>query len=111
MGLLERSQEQEELPRALLLNLITAKESGPLPIHQLTDAKGYVMNVKIQDSSVYRDDLTGQLLDPVLVKAARAKEMEYFAAKVVWEVRDMGEARRVTWKATGDGALGGCQQR
>ena len=36
------------------------------------------------------DDLTGQVLDPALVKAARAKEMAYFEAKVVWEMRDMG---------------------
>ena len=33
---------------------------------------------------VYRDDLTGQILDPELVHAARRKELEYFNAKGVW---------------------------
>ena len=98
VGLLERNQEQEELPMRLPLNLITSKERDLLPIHRLTDAKGFVLNVRIEDDTVYRDDLTGQVLDATLVRAARAKEMEYFEAKVVWEVKDMGEARRVTGK-------------
>ena len=56
------------------------------------------MNVQISSDTVYRDDLTGQVLDPELVKIARAKELEYFEAKLVWEKRMMGEARRVTGK-------------
>ena len=34
---------------------------------------------------VYRDDLTGQVLEPALVQAARRKELEYFNDKGVWE--------------------------
>ena len=54
--------------------------------------------MQIEHQLVYRDDLTAQLLDLDLVKAARATEPEYFNAKAVWERRIMGEARRVTWK-------------
>ena len=48
--------------------------------------------------ATYKDDLTGQLLPPDLVRAARAKELEYFEAKEVWNKRPVGEARRVTGK-------------
>ena len=41
---------------------------------------------------VYRDDLTGQVLDPELVKAARRKELKYFNDKEVWEKRERSEA-------------------
>ena len=34
---------------------------------------------------VYRDDLTGQPLNPALVKAARRNELDYFNSKGVWE--------------------------
>ena len=108
-GLLERKQEQEELPSHIPLNLLTAKERDELPIYQLTDAKGYVLNVRIEDGPVHRDDLTGQVLDAALVKAARAKEMEYFEAKVVWEMRYGGGAA-CHGKAPSDRALGRCQQ-
>ena len=46
----------------------------------------------------FRDDLTGQPLDPVLVREARQKELDYFEAKKVWVRKDIGEARRVTGK-------------
>ncbi len=35
-------------------------------------------------SGKYRDDLTGQVLNDVLVKEARAKELEFFYSKNVW---------------------------
>ena len=96
VGMLESGQEQEDIPKYVPLNLMTAKEVEELPVHQLTDARGYVLNVQIEHQPVYRDDLTGQLLDPELVRAARAKELEYFESKLVWEKKAMGEARRVT---------------
>ena len=40
--------------------------------------------LKLNGDEEYRDSLTGQLLDPKLVQAARRKELEYFAAKQVW---------------------------
>ena len=38
------------------------------------------------------DSVTGQPLDEGLVRAARAKEMDYFKSKEVWEKRDRQEA-------------------
>ena len=38
-----------------------------------------------EKEGVFRDDLTGQLLVPELVRAARKKELEYFNSKGVWE--------------------------
>ena len=67
-------------------------------VYRLKDKSGSIMNVQISSEVIYRDDLTGQVLDPDLVRKARAKELEYFEAKVVWEKRKMGEARRVTGK-------------
>ena len=52
----------------------------------------------IQDGETYRDDLTGQLLPPDLVRIARTQELEYFDGKLVWEKRPMAEARRITGK-------------
>ena len=47
----------------------------------------------------HRDNLTGQPLDPVLVAAARRKELEYVNTKGVWELRppmrpELGKASR-----------------
>ena len=52
--------------------------------------------MKVENEKEYRDDLTGQVLDPLLVRAARAKELEYFESKVVWAKRTIEEARRLT---------------
>jgi hypothetical protein len=82
VGILEDSNEQEELEAYRLRDPVG----------------GEILHVHIEGEAVYRDDLTGQLLPPELVKAARAKELEYFEAKQVWEKRAMGEARRVTGK-------------
>ena len=67
-------------------------------VYRLKDKNGSIMNVQIGSEVGYRDDLSGQILDPDLVRIARAKELEYFEAKVVWEKRIMGEVRRVTGK-------------
>jgi hypothetical protein len=45
------------------------------------------LKVEEQSQEVFKDDLTGQLLDAVLVKTARRIELEYFEAKGVWERR------------------------
>ena len=64
---------------------------------QLRNKKGSIMNAQVGSEAVYRDDLTGQILDPV-VRMARAKELEYVEAKVVWERRMVGGAHRGTGK-------------
>jgi hypothetical protein len=48
---------------------------------------------------VYLDGTTGQPLDPALVVAARAKELEYFNPKQVWTKRRISEAAAKTGKA------------
>ena len=42
----------------------------------------------------FKDAITGQPLIPELVKAARAKELEYFASKGVWHYRPRSEAMK-----------------
>ena len=63
------------------------------------DCFGRVLNVQVDNAQIFKDDLTGQLLDPTLVKAARKKELEYFDGKDVWELRPISECRRLTGKA------------
>ena len=64
----------------------------------LNASDGSVLKVQLQNDEVFKDDLTGQLLPPDLVKLARKKELEYFDGKLVWEKKPMSEARRVTGK-------------
>ena len=45
-----------------------------------------------EKEKVFRDDLTGQVLVPALVHAARRKELEYFCSKQVWEKRPRAES-------------------
>ena len=42
-----------------------------------------VFEVQIVGERIYTDDLTGQVLDLVLVRAARQKELEFFEARCV----------------------------
>ena len=86
IGMLESGMERQEVPAVLLC-------------FRLTNDKGSVLNVQVEGDNVFRDDLTGQLLDPELVKAARKKEMEHFDGKDVWILRPIDECRRVTDKA------------
>ena len=67
-------------------------------MYKPTEVDGAVLHVRVNDEPIYRGDLTGQLLPPDLVRAARAKELEYFEAKRVWEKRTIAESRRVTGK-------------
>ena len=51
-----------------------------------------------KNSEKFVDGMTGQPLDPDLVRAARAKELRYFEEKRVWTKRHREEALRVTGK-------------
>jgi hypothetical protein len=62
-------------------------EPQQLPVLSFTNNHGESLNVQIDSGEIFTDDLTGQLLDPVLVRAARAKELEYFESKGVWRLR------------------------
>ena len=73
-------------------------ETELVPIYHLTDTDGSVLKVQIEGAETYKDDLTGQLLNPELVRIARKLELEYFDGKLVWEKRPIAEARRVTGK-------------
>ena len=86
VGMLESRMEGEEVPVAS-------------PCFLLTNDKGSILKVQIESDKVFRDDLTGQLLDPELVRAARKKELEYFDGEDVWVLRPIDECRRVTGKA------------
>ena len=46
--------------------------------------------------TVFKDTITGQELNPVLVRAARKKEMDYFASKGVWALRPRSECLEKT---------------
>ena len=70
-------------------------EPGVVGMHAVTDEKKELENFKNKDhgySGKYKDDLTGQVLRDDLVRAARAKELEYFNAKGVWRKRPRQEA-------------------
>ena len=54
--------------------------------------------MQIDGNSIYKDDLTGQVLDPAVVGAARQKQLDFFEAKEVWTKRPMNEVRRKTGK-------------
>ena len=95
VGLMQAGQEREAMA---VMSVQVTLEIVDDKVYRLKDKNGSIMNVQITSEVIYRDDLTGQVLDPDLVRKARAKELEYFEAKVVWEKRKMGEARRVTGK-------------
>ena len=107
VGLMQAGQEREAMA---VMSVQVAPEIVDDKVYRLKDKNGSIMNVQITSEVIYRDDLTGQVLDPDLVRKARAKELEYFEAKVVWEKRKMGEARRVTGKPPDNGAMGRCEQ-
>jgi hypothetical protein len=58
----------------------------------------HILDVEVDGSPVYRDDLTGQVLDGKLVRAARQKEFEFFDSKNVWSLKAFDECRRKTGK-------------
>ena len=58
----------------------------------------HMFDDEIDGGTGYRDDLTGQVLDPQLVRAARQKELDLFESKQVWSLKAFDEARRRTGK-------------
>ena len=70
-----------------------------LNCYNIASSDGHILKVQIENDQIFKDDLTGQILDPTLVKAARKKELEYFDGKDVWELRPISECRRLTGKA------------
>ena len=58
----------------------------------------HLLDVEIDRGAVWRDDLTGQVLDPKLVRVARQKELDFFDCKQVWSLRAFEKARRRTGK-------------
>ena len=56
------------------------------------------LKVEEQPQEIFKDDLTGQLLDLTMVKNARRVDLEYFEAKGVWERRKREECLRTTGK-------------
>ena len=54
---------------------------------------GTIARIVSHGEEIYRDDVTGQILNPELVQEARKNELEYFASKGVLEKRPVTEAR------------------
>ena len=72
-------------------------ESGLVGIQQIIDEDVDLEVLKASDHRRdnprrYFDDITGQELDPLLVEAARRRELEYFESKEVWEITSMKHA-------------------
>ena len=89
-----RKQLQKDgLCRDGFVGMLEKTESVPLvwPCRMFSSKHGEVLKIQVEGDQTYRDDLTGQLLNPVLVRAARAKELEYCDGKVVWQLRLIDE--------------------
>ena len=63
-------------------HVIESDDIVPLLHIGLTDVD--VLKIQASGEEVFNDDLTGQILNPDLVRAARKKELEYFDSKDVW---------------------------
>ena len=61
-GMLDAGFEREEVPAIV-------------SCFNLVSSSGQVLKVQVENGKVVRDDLTGQLLDPILVGASRKKEL------------------------------------
>ena len=70
IGMLDSNRERSDI-------------AAQMPLHNIPHASE-VFEVQIDSDTIYRDDLTGQVLDPALVGAARQKELDFFEAKEVW---------------------------
>ena len=61
------------------------------------DLEADVMKVQREDGQeAFFDDVTGQPLDPILVREARKRELEYFKTKEVWQLEQIETARKFT---------------
>ena len=61
-------------------------ESQQLAVLSFTNNIGEILNIRVDSDEIYKDNLTSQLFDPTLERAARAKELEYFESKGVWQL-------------------------
>ena len=59
---------------------------------ETADAEEDVDIFGMEHEKVFKDAITGQILDPILVREARKKELEYFESKEVWFKRPKSEA-------------------
>ena len=59
--------------------------------YSLASSDGFVSKVQIENDQIFKDHLTGQLLDPTLVAPSRKTNIEYFDGKDVWEWRPISE--------------------
>ena len=66
-----------------------------------TSSSGHVLKVQIDNDKTFRDDLTGQILDPALVTEARKKELQYSDGRDVWEMKPSSECRHNTCNPPG----------
>ena len=64
----------------------------------MSDDFGEVLHVQVEGKKIFKDDPAGQPLDPKLMAAARAKELEYFESRGVWKMKTIEDARRQTGK-------------
>ncbi len=84
IGMLEAQQENTEVPPLMPCLNVGYGDS--------------LLEVRVDGTPIYRDDLTGQVLDSKLVMEARKKELDFFEAKQVWKIKTFEEARRRTGK-------------
>ena len=75
------------------VGLTESFEDEPDPLLHIGMTEAEVCSMQESGGEEFRDDVTGQLLRPDLVREARRKELEYFAAKGVWVKRPIAEAR------------------
>ena len=83
MGMLEACQEKTEVVPSVV----------PLLHVGFGD---HILDVEVDGSLVYRDDLTDQVLERKLVHAARQKELDLLNLKHVWSLTAFEENARLT---------------
>ena len=87
-------------PGAVGMNCVMYDSSEPKAIeecYKVGDASGNILKLSITSDEKFIDDLTGQLLDPALCRAARKKEMDFVREKGLWIKRTIKEC----WSRTG----------
>ena len=84
VGMLEAGQEMTQVMHIL-----------PLLHVGLGD---HILDVEVDGGVIYRDDLTGQILDPKLVRWARQKELDFFESEHVWSLKAFEESHLGTGK-------------
>ena len=70
VGLLEAGQEKSDVQPCFHIGIGIGSD---------------IYEVEIDGGPIYRDDLTGQVLDSKLVREARQNELDFFEAKNVWQ--------------------------